>query len=317
MCVSVCAYGMLHTLYTTIIARIEKGLSIVFARVTRGCSSLSLPAGVCVCVHMGRAHSVFGCRHPKPLRLFVYCVLHHRLARIEDATAQALQAVARIEQRVQQQQQDQDHKHQLPEEASSAAASQPDVVDGEPSALDSLLAALERVEQQEREIHERWFGNGSGSNRDAGSNDSDGISILATGQCEAAGDAIIQPPQGPSQSAKQMVSQLSQPQPCGDVLSDAAVKAIKGGRQRLLRHQAMLDGTLHELGSGGDVTGSSRSKKNRNSSSRSSTLLRPTQVVEAVADLLLDELLLDEARDLDGFCDALCTQLFEDEFVEP
>lgn len=38
----------------------------------------------------------------------------------------------------------------------------------DPAALDSLLAALERVERQEQEIHDRWFGGGSGSSSGEG-----------------------------------------------------------------------------------------------------------------------------------------------------
>lgn len=44
--------------------------------------------------------------------------------------------------------------------------------------------------------------------------------------------------------------------------------------------------------------------------------LQPTLVVEAVADLLLDELLLDQVVELDGVMDALCNQLFDEEFQE-
>lgn len=90
-------------------------------------------------------------------------------------------------------------------------------------------------------------------------------------------------------------------------LSPAAMQAIKAGRQRFLRHQARLDGTLHELGSGGSDPAARHT--------RSRTVLQPHQVVEAVADLLLDELLLQEAQGLDGFCDALCEQLIEGEFL--
>lgn len=93
------------------------------------------------------------------------------------------------------------------------------------------------------------------------------------------------------------------------VLSPAAMQAIKAGRQRFLRHQARLDGSLHELRS----SGSSDPAARHTSSSR--TVLQPHQVVEAVADLLLDELVLQEAQGLDGFCDSLCDQLIEGEFL--
>lgn len=42
--------------------------------------------------------------------------------------------------------------------------------------------------------------------------------------------------------------------------------------------------------------------------------LQPTLVVEAVADLLLDELMTCQVKELEGFMDTLCNQLFEDEF---
>jgi len=106
------------------------------------------------------------------------------------------------------------------------------------------------------------------------------------------------------------VPEVLQPlQPCA--LSEAALKSIKAGRQRMLRHQALLDGTAqdrgHSKGGGRWIVGSSSSGR---------AVLQPNQVVEAVSDMLLDELLLAEAEDLDGFCDALCNQLFEDEFEE-
>jgi hypothetical protein len=49
---------------------------------------------------------------------------------------------------------------------------------------------------------------------------------------------------------------------------------------------------------------------------RAKQQLQPTYVVEAVADLLLDELLFGQVDELEGFCDALCSQMFEEEFVD-
>jgi hypothetical protein len=45
-------------------------------------------------------------------------------------------------------------------------------------------------------------------------------------------------------------------------------------------------------------------------------VLQPQQVVEAVADLLLDELVGAEVEELEGFCDVLCDQLVEAEFAD-
>jgi hypothetical protein len=112
--------------------------------------------------------------------------------------------------------------------------------------------------------------------------------------------------------------QEQQEQVCA--LDAAAVKSIKAGRQRFLRHQAMLDGTLHDLGSNSQLDQGSAHKgaggRGATASRGSRGVLQPDQVVEAVADLLLEELLLQEAQDLDGFCDALCDQLVEDELRE-
>jgi hypothetical protein len=44
-------------------------------------------------------------------------------------------------------------------------------------------------------------------------------------------------------------------------------------------------------------------------------LLQPTQVVEAVADLLLEDLVKEQVQDLDGWCNHICEQLFDAEFA--
>jgi hypothetical protein len=119
------------------------------------------------------------------------------------------------------------------------------------------------------------------------------------------------------QNAMQQREQEQQEQAC--VLDAAAMKSIKAGRQLFLHHQALLDGTLHDLGSNSQLgQGSARSGAGgRGTASRGRRgVLQPVQVVEAVADVLLEELLLQEAQDLDGFCDALCDQLVLDEFEE-
>jgi hypothetical protein len=67
-----------------------------------------------------------------------------------------LEAVARLEQRVQQQQQ-----QVIAPRRSSAAAAEASLQLQEPAALAGLLSALERVERQEKDIRERWFGSSS------------------------------------------------------------------------------------------------------------------------------------------------------------
>jgi hypothetical protein len=85
-----------------------------------------------------------------------------RLARVEEATTQVLEAVARLDQRVQQ--------SQGPAPQHSSAGAGNDSADSlqlqDPAALASLLAALERVEQQEKNIQERWFGSSNSSGGD-------------------------------------------------------------------------------------------------------------------------------------------------------
>jgi len=93
-----------------------------------------------------------------------------RLARVEETAAQVLQAVARLEQRVQHQQQPQQQEQQQQQQQQQQpvtgtpgnTAAGPTSLQIDPSALASLLAALDRVEQQEQEIRDRWFGSGDG-----------------------------------------------------------------------------------------------------------------------------------------------------------
>jgi hypothetical protein len=104
-------------------------------------------------------------------------------------------------------------------------------------------------------------------------------------------------------------------------LSKETLKSIKAGRRRFLKHQAMVDGSLEVMdspqkpftlrspspGPDGDSRAAQRRAKQQ---------LQPTYVVEAVAELLLDELLFGQVDELEGFCDALCSQMFDEEFVD-
>lgn len=127
----------------------------------------------------------------------------------------------------------------------------------------------------------------------------------------------------PKQQAPVMLLQqdvvVQQQQEDACALSASAVRSIKASRQKFLHHQARLDGTLHELGSGNQLgpgsKAGSRTRGDGGGSSRRS-VLQPQQVVEAVADLLLDELVGAEAEELEGFCDVLCDQLVEAEFAD-
>lgn len=56
----------------------------------------------------------------------------------------------------------------------------------DPAALASLLAALERVERQEQEIHNRWFGGGGSSSRDAGVSGGQGVGSRAAAVADSA-----------------------------------------------------------------------------------------------------------------------------------
>lgn len=124
-------------------------------------------------------------------------------------------------------------------------------------------------------------------------------------QCEHQAVALDQPPQQQALHVQQQPDEESEEQECA--LDEHTMRAIQAGRRRFLRHQAKLDGTLHNPGYDGQPG---------SSSSNSRAVLQPEQVVEAVADLLLDELLCAEAQDLEGFCDALCDRLVEDEFED-
>jgi hypothetical protein len=111
---------------------------------------------------------------------------------------------------------------------------------------------------------------------------------------------LVPPPQ------QQQQQNEAEEQECA--LEEHTLRAIQAGRRRFLRHQAKLDGTLQHLGHANQL--GSRSGSN------SRAVLQPDQVVEAAADLLLDELLAAEAQDLEGFCDTLCDRLVEDEFED-
>lgn len=113
-------------------------------------------------------------------------------------------------------------------------------------------------------------------------------------------------------SSQQQQGQQKQQQQ--EVLSKDTLKSIKHGRRRFLKHQAMVDGQLELLdnGSPSPLAGFGNSSGRKGAKQQ----LQPTLVVEAVADLLLDELLLEQVEELDGYMDALCNQLFDEEFVE-
>jgi hypothetical protein len=113
----------------------------------------------------------------------------------------------------------------------------------------------------------------------------------------------------PQQQGQQVEEQQQEAEGQGCTLEEHTLKAIQAGRRRFLRHQAKLDGTLQNPGHDGQLG-------RRSSSSNSRAVLQPDQVVEAVADLLLDELICAEAQELEGFCDALCDRLVEDEFED-
>ena len=91
----------------------------------------------------------------------------------------------------------------------------------------------------------------------------------------------------------------------GSVLTAEAVASIKAGRKRFLKYQQRLDGDLvvAAVGAGGG-----------RSSER--LLLQPTQVVEAVADLLLEDMVKEQVQELDGWCNHICEQLFDAEFAD-
>lgn len=81
-----------------------------------------------------------------------------------------LEAVARLEQRVQQQQQQQVLAPRCSRAAAGAVTVEEPLQLQEPAALAGLLSTLERVEQQEKNIRERWFGgSSSGGATDGGS----------------------------------------------------------------------------------------------------------------------------------------------------
>jgi hypothetical protein len=107
------------------------------------------------------------------------------------------------------------------------------------------------------------------------------------------------------------------------VLRKDTLKSIKAGRRRFLKHQAMVDGSLEVLDSPQkphafklQSPSPGPGDDSRAARQRAKQQLQPTYVVEAVADLLLDELLFGQVDELEGFCDALCSQMFDEEFVD-
>jgi hypothetical protein len=151
----------------------------------------------------------------------------------------------------------------------------------QPAAIANLLAALERVDAQEQEIEARWFGPGLDS---GGCGSSDAHASAAP----AAVDGVPSPAGGADEAAA-IVPELQQP--TEGCLGADAVESIKAGRRHFLRHTP----------DGGRAGGAE---------------VPPTQVVEGVSQLLLDDLLLWQALDMDAFVDTLCDQLIVDEFED-
>jgi hypothetical protein len=125
----------------------------------------------------------------------------------------------------------------------------------------------------------------------------------------------------PQQILQQPLQQQQQQQP--EVLSKETLKSIKAGRRRFLKHQSMVDGSLEVMDSPQKPYAfTTRSPSpgpdddSRAARRRAKQQLQPTYVVEAVADLLLDELLFGQVDELESFCDALCSQIFDEEFVD-
>uniref|UniRef100_A0A383VP91 Uncharacterized protein n=1 Tax=Tetradesmus obliquus TaxID=3088 RepID=A0A383VP91_TETOB len=272
-----------------------------------------------------------------------------RLTRLEETASHILGVLGRLEEQLQQPAAAAAHASSsalLGRAAAAAAAAGSDLLQ-EPAVVSNVLSALDRIEAQEQEIRRRWFGSSSSEElapehpvqdaaaaEDAPAVTLSGIVTTAAGAVSTAGldgTAAPQPPTAlvvPAQAHAAGSShhqQQQQQQP--ELLSAEALKSIRAGRRRFLKHQAMVDGSLEVLDSpprqntttlfsspepGGDAARSSSRAARR----RAKQQLQPTHVVEAVADLLLNELLFGQVDELDGFCEALCSQLFEEEFVE-
>ncbi|WIA18750.1 hypothetical protein OEZ85_003440 [Tetradesmus obliquus] len=275
-----------------------------------------------------------------------------RLTRLEETASHILGVLGRLEEQLQQPAAAAAHANSsalLGRAAAAAAAAGSDLLQ-EPAVVSNVLSALDRIEAQEQEIRRRWFGSSSeelaapepaaqdaGAAEDAAAVTLGGIATTPAGAASAAdldGRAAPQAPTAlvvPAQpraagSSHHQQQQQQQQQQQPELLSPEALKSIRAGRRRFLKHQAMVDGSLEVLDSPprqntalfsspepGDEAGRSSSRAARR---RAKQQLQPTHVVEAVADLLLDELLFGQVDELDGFCEALCSQLFEEEFVE-
>eukprot|EP00775_Hariotina_reticulata_P012258 gene12258-12396_t len=238
-------------------------------------------------------------------------------------------------------------------DAAGAAEGQPSVMTSLLNALDKLEAEEAEIRSrwfgQNMAVQERAVAHGSRSPNSTGVLKASGSSLPR--QPSPAHVPTVSPSQGSDLAVGQQSLQLLAEGPT-EVISKAMLKSIKAGRRRFLRHQAtVVDGYTELLGgcssfgsasrmgadvslgstvrfdsgasSGGGlkVTGSRAVSDHQQGhggadSRRHARLrLRPTAVVEAVADLLLDELLEQQAVELDGLCESICSQLIENELL--
>jgi hypothetical protein len=189
----------------------------------------------------------------------------------------------------------------------------------------AVLSSLERIEEQEQQIRMRWFG---GSSTCAGGAHLGEAGV--SGGCAAAAepmqeDAAATPmtlPQQQQQQHHNMQQQLPlqlQPQPCvrdEPSLDHSALRRIRAGRRRFLAHQALVDGQLELLDDAGFAHRDDRVAVGAAEARCAAAALQPTAVVEAVAELLLTDLLDWTSTELDGFCESLCEQMWEDELAD-
>jgi hypothetical protein len=77
-----------------------------------------------------------------------------------------------------------------------------------------------------------------------------------------------------------------------------------------------VDGELspYAPAAGAQPAGGARAASSSGGGGGSRAVLAPVQVVEAVSELLLDDLLCEQALEVDAFCDGLANQLFDAEF---
>ena len=197
------------------------------------------------------------------------------------------------------------------------------------AALERALEALQRADDVGREVEARWLGargdgdegegtvgleaaaaaaamSGSGNHDGSGSDNDTAPATAPATAAPAAGAAsglglrvpveLLPPP------AAQRLPSLPPPKlPAADAVSDAALASILAGRRRFLRHQAAGDGGCGRVGP-------------REEAAAAATAAMPVQVVEAVADALVDGALAAVARDLDDLCGGVCEGLVEAEF---